>query len=104
MAELTHPAFVRCLAFSGEGDVPFLAMEWLEGQDLAQRLQGDGIAPDDAIRMLTRVASALGAAHARGIVHRDIKPSNLFLVDGDVDRVKVLDFGMRIFRLVPARG
>lgn len=44
--------------------------------------------------MIARVASALGAAHARGIVHRDIKPSNLFLVDGDVDRVKVLDFGI----------
>jgi tetratricopeptide (TPR) repeat protein len=94
MSELTHPAFVRCLGFSSEGDTPFLAMEWLEGQDLAQRLQGDGISAGDAIRMVTRVASALGAAHARGIVHRDIKPSNLFLVDGDVDRVKVLDFGI----------
>jgi tetratricopeptide (TPR) repeat protein len=94
MSELTHPAFVRCLAFSSEGDTPFLAMEWLEGQDLAQRLQGDGISAGDAVRMITRVASALGAAHARGIVHRDIKPSNLFLVEGDVDRVKVLDFGI----------
>lgn len=94
MSELTHPAFVRCLGFNSEGDTPFLAMEWLEGQDLAQRLQGDGISPGDAIRMITRVASALGAAHARGIVHRDIKPSNLFLVEGDVDRVKVLDFGI----------
>jgi len=94
MSELTHPAFVRFLAYEASGETPFLAMEWLEGEDLAQRLQRGGLGVGETIRMITRVAAALGAAHARGIVHRDIKPSNLFLVGGDVDRVKVLDFGI----------
>ena len=94
MSELTHPAFVRCLGFGSDGDRPYLAMEWLEGEDLSQRLQRDGVTADEAIRLIVRVAAALGAAHARGIVHRDIKPSNLFLVDKDVDRAKVLDFGI----------
>src|SRR5262249_44843238 len=47
-----------------------------------------------SISLAARVADALAAAHARGVVHRDIKPSNLFLPDGDIARVKVLDFGV----------
>lgn len=43
MSELTHPAFVRCLGFGCDGDTPFLAMEWLEGEDLAERLQREGL-------------------------------------------------------------
>ena len=69
-------------------------MEWLDGEDLAQRLRATGSTHGETRRARARVAEALGAAHARGIVHRDIKPSNLFLVDGDVERVKVLDFGV----------
>ncbi|HEX5061945.1 MAG TPA: protein kinase [Kofleriaceae bacterium] len=94
MSELTHPAFVRCLGFGSEGERPYLAMEWLEGEDLAQRLQREPLTTHDTLRLVARVAAALGSAHSRGIVHRDVKPSNLFLVDGDVDRVKVLDFGI----------
>lgn len=45
MSELTHPAFVRLLAFGSEGELPFLAMEWLEGEDLAQRLLRGGLSP-----------------------------------------------------------
>ena len=57
--------------------------------------EGDGLAAGDAIAHAdARGRRRSAAAHARGIVHRDIKPSNLFLVDGDVDRVKVLDFGI----------
>ena len=94
MSELTHPAFVRCLGFGSDGDRPFLAMEWLEGMDLSQRLQHGELSTDETIRLIVRVGAALGGAHMRGIVHRDIKPSNLFLVAGDVDRAKVLDFGI----------
>jgi tetratricopeptide (TPR) repeat protein len=95
LAELAHPNIVRYLA---EGTTamgePFLAMEWLEGEDLHQRLKREGLDPNESVQLAIAVANALGAAHARGIVHRDIKPSNLLLVDGDVRRVKVLDFGI----------
>src|SRR5262249_37108041 len=95
LAALTHPAFVRYLDF-GHTDTgkPFLAMEWLDGEDLAARLRGGGVTAGDAILITTRVASALGVAHQRGVVHRDVKPSNLFLVGGDPGRVKLLDFGI----------
>src|SRR5262249_21815477 len=58
------------------------------------RLERGPLAMGEAVTLTTRVATALGAAHARGIVHRDLKPSNLFLPGGDIDQVKVLDFGI----------
>ncbi|HTL35054.1 MAG TPA: protein kinase [Kofleriaceae bacterium] len=95
LAELQHPSIVRYLAFGAtDRGWPYLAMEWLEGEDLAMQLRADGLDASDAIVLATRVAEALGAAHERGIVHRDIKPSNLFLVGSDPARVKVLDFGV----------
>ncbi|HTR52901.1 MAG TPA: protein kinase, partial [Kofleriaceae bacterium] len=95
LADLEHPAIVRYLAHgrTAAGE-PFLAMEWLEGEDLAARLKREPVGARDAVRLVQRAAEALGVAHARGIVHRDIKPSNLFLVGGECARVKVLDFGV----------
>jgi tetratricopeptide (TPR) repeat protein len=95
LAEVQHPAIVRYLAFgTTDRGWPYLAMEWLDGEDLAMTMRGDGLDPRDAVLLVTRAAEALGAAHERGIVHRDIKPSNLFLVGGDPAHVKVLDFGV----------
>src|SRR6185369_5218253 len=95
LAELTHPAIVKYIA---HGRTPagelYLAMEWLDGEDLGARLSRSGLGVAEAVMLATRVAEALGAAHARGVVHRDVKPSNLFLCDGRVDRVKVVDFGI----------
>ena len=95
LAELSHPNVVR---YVGHGQTPtgdrFLAMEWLEGQDLAQRLTRGGLTVADTLAVARCVASALSAAHARGVVHRDIKPSNLFLLGSDPQRLKVLDFGI----------
>jgi tetratricopeptide (TPR) repeat protein len=95
LAELSHPGIVRYIS---HGTTPsgelFLVMEWLDGETLKARLQRGPLAASDAVVLATRVAEALGAAHARGIVHRDLKPSNLFLPGGRVDQVKLLDFGI----------
>ncbi|TKD00652.1 serine/threonine-protein kinase PknK [Polyangium fumosum] len=95
LAELRHPGIVR---YVSHGSLPagelFLVMEWLEGEDLSDRLARGRLPLDEAIRLARRVADALGAAHARGIVHRDVKPSNVFLPRGDVDEAKLLDFGI----------
>jgi tetratricopeptide (TPR) repeat protein len=95
LEELEHPAIVRHIAHgtmpTGE---PYLAMEWLAGIDLARRLAKGPLGVDQGLRLVSRAADALAAAHARGIVHRDVKPSNLFLPGEDTDQVKVLDFGI----------
>src|SRR5688572_18209095 len=69
-----------------------LVMEFVDGEDLAQRLRRGPIPVDDAIPIARQIADALEAAHEHGIVHRDLKPANIKLAsDGTV---KVLDFGL----------
>ncbi|WP_437677064.1 protein kinase domain-containing protein [Sorangium sp. So ce131] len=104
LAGLEHPHIVRYVthgtAPSGE---PYLVMEWLAGETLAERLERGALRLKEAIALVSTAAEALGAAHARGVVHRDIKPSNLFLVGGAVERVKVLDFGIARLQMAATR-
>jgi serine/threonine-protein kinase len=74
----------------------FVAMEFLDGESLAELVMREAPLPvERSLRIVRQVASALGAAHAKGIVHRDIKPENVYLVRrGDEDFVKVVDFGI----------
>jgi len=97
-ARLGHPAIVRVLDYgeTGRGD-PFIAMELLDGEDLAQLMERQGRLPEvEAVQMLLPIAHALAAAHAKGIVHRDVKPENIFLARDDVatTQPKLLDFGI----------
>ena len=83
--------------------IPYLMMEFLEGESLAKRIDRDRRLPvADAVDVATQTASALQAAHGKGIVHRDLKPDKLFLVPDDGRpfgaRVKVLDFGIAKLR------
>jgi eukaryotic-like serine/threonine-protein kinase len=95
LTELGGPGIVRCVAHGQTDDgEDYIAMEWLDGEDLAATLGRGPLRPADAITLLRKVAEALAEPHARGIVHRDLKPGNLMLVDGDVERVKILDFGI----------
>jgi serine/threonine-protein kinase len=80
-----------------EGGMPYMVMEYLEGEDLEHRLLRRGpLSVADAIDFITQTCEAMAEAHGLGIVHRDLKSANLFVVtqpDGS-ERVKVLDFGI----------
>ncbi|WP_170319866.1 protein kinase domain-containing protein [Polyangium spumosum] len=95
LAELGHPHIVRYVDHGATpSGAPWLVMEWLEGRSLASRLIEGELTQSEVVLLGIRVASALAAAHARGIVHRDVKPSNVFLVGGAPESAKVLDFGL----------
>jgi hypothetical protein len=95
LAALEHPQIVRYLAHGAlPSGAPYLAMEWLAGEELAARVARGPLALTESLTLVWLVAEALGFAHARGVVHRDLKPGNLFLVGGVVEGVKILDFGI----------
>lgn len=100
LAGLNHPGIVRVVAFGqlDEGQ-PYVAMEWLEGEDIAQRQRRAPLPLLDCLRSAAEIADALGAAHRAGIVHRDVKPSNVILVGSAPGQagpcpVKLVDFGV----------
>lgn len=80
-----------------ENGSPYMVMEYLEGADLAQIIERDGVlSVEDAALYIIQACEAVAEAHSHGIVHRDLKPANLFLAqqpDGSL-RIKVLDFGI----------
>jgi serine/threonine protein kinase len=95
LAELGHARIVRYLDHGVTADgVVYLVMEWLSGEDLAQRLERGALSVKDSCAVVRGAAEALGHAHERGFVHRDIKPSNLFLVGREAGAVRLLDFGI----------
>ncbi|WP_437280641.1 protein kinase [Sorangium sp. So ce375] len=95
LAALRHPGVVGYVAHgtTEDGDL-YLAMQWLSGETLAERLLREPLNIPESLALGVRVASTLGALHRLSIVHRDLKPSNLLLVDGSVDEVTLLDFGV----------
>src|SRR5207244_2698965 len=93
-----HPGIVDICEVGIAEAGAYIVMEYLEGESLGQRLCRPGTSLATTLRLFRQIASALGAAHERGVVHRDLKPDNVMIVkDGDVvggERVKVLDFGI----------
>ena len=92
LASVNHPNVATLHGFELDGDVRFLVMELVEGEDLAARLKRGPIAVDDALPLFIEIAEGLEAAHAEGVVHRDLKPANVKI--GQNGRAKVLDFGL----------
>jgi serine/threonine protein kinase len=95
LAKLRHPGIVSYIAQGATPDgSPFLAMEWLEGEDLARRLARQPLSLEEALALLRNTSQALALAHQHGVIHRDLKPSNLFLRNGRPEDVVLLDFGL----------
>ena len=92
---LNHPAIVTVhdIGRDEETDTSFIAMEFVEGQNLKEVLsQGRAISFEQIADIIAQVAEALDFAHAKGIVHRDVKPANIILIEGN--RAKITDFGI----------
>lgn len=95
-ARLVHPSIVRVLDISAtETGDPFIVMELLSGENLAQLLCRERLSAVRAVQLMLPIAEGLALAHAKGIVHRDIKPDNVFLAtDEQQFQPKLLDFGI----------
>jgi serine/threonine protein kinase len=94
-ASLTHPAVVSVHRFGRLADgTPYLVMTFVNGRTLADRLKAEGVMQEaEARALLVQIASALAAAHKKGIVHRDVRPANV-LVDEETGRYMLADFGI----------
>jgi WD40 repeat protein len=97
-ASIDHPNIVPIYEAGATEDLLFIAMRYVEGRDLKEHLERGRVDTADAIGIVAQVASALDAAHARGLVHRDVKPSNVLLDTGarpdGSDHVYLADFGL----------
>lgn len=90
---LSHPGIVAVYDYGEEGDVAYIAMEYVEGHDLAEYFKkGVRFELADIVSVLTQILDALEHAHGQGVIHRDIKPANVIITTNG--RVKVADFGI----------
>ncbi len=92
LAAFEHPHVASIYSLEDDGDIHFLVLELVEGEDLSTRLQRGPIPPDEAMEVARQVAEALEAAHAKDIIHRDLKPANIKLTPAG--QAMVLDFGL----------
>jgi serine/threonine protein kinase len=92
LAALNHPNIVGVHDFGRAGGFYYLLMEFVDGLNLRQVLQGGRLTPAQALDLIPPLCDALQCAHNRGIVHRDIKPENLLL--DKAGTVKIADFGI----------
>jgi serine/threonine protein kinase len=95
-AALRSPHVVQILDYGVDGETPYIAMELLEGESLAERLSRLGqLDPPATARIIQHIARAITRAHDANVIHRDLKPENVFIVrNDDEELIKVLDFGI----------
>lgn len=93
MAQLNHPGIVSVFDSGAAGECLFIAMEYVDGLDLGNRLKKEGRLPEDeVIRLMIQACDAADYAHQHGVIHRDLKPTNLLLKKNG--RLKIADFGL----------
>ena len=99
--KISHKNVCRMYHLEREGDTPYISMEYLEGQDLKDRMQKkEKLTPEETIEIAKQVCEGLAEAHRMGVVHRDLKPQNIMMDKGG--QAKIMDFG--IARSVEAAG
>ena len=95
LGHLEHPGIVRYLAHGiADHGACYLAMDWVDGTTLADRLISPGLSARDAVGIARQLGETLAVVHRHGIVHRDIKPANIMLTGGDLAAVRLIDFGV----------
>lgn len=95
LSQLSHPGIVSYIAHGRTlGGRAYLAMTWLDGQTLSNRLAAAPLTVSESLLCIRTAATALQAAHQSGVIHRDLKPSNLFLREGRIEQTTILDFGI----------
>src|SRR5437867_5644127 len=92
LASLNHPGIGAIYGLEDVSGTPYLVLEFIDGETLAQRLARGPLPMREVLEIGGQIASAIEAAHQRGVVHRDLKPGNVMLTPARV--VKVLDFGL----------
>jgi serine/threonine-protein kinase len=93
LARLSHPHIVQVYDFVQDCDRAWIAMELIEGHDLADHLENKGMIPiNETVRLATQMSEGLAYAHERGVIHRDFKPANVILSDDGA--AKITDFGL----------
>ena len=89
---LNHPNICTIHEINDENELPFIAMEYVEGETLSERIKDDGLDLVETLDIAMQIADALAEAHAHGIVHRDVKSANIIV--NRRGQVKILDFGL----------
>jgi serine/threonine protein kinase len=101
VARLRHPNIVPVHDVGRDGETCFIVSEWIDGENLAVRIQGERPSAREGARIVAEIAGALAHAHQHGFVHRDIKPANILL--DDRGRAFLTDFGIAVIEAEPLR-
>ncbi len=104
LQKLTHPRIVRYVAAGVTHDGHrYIIEEWVDGVSLREHMARIGLSPAEAVLVVRNLADALVEAHHQGVVHRDVKPDNIILENGDLSKLRLLDFGIarEMFESIP---